>query len=113
LRLEEYVAGRKRLLALVERLRPGVLALVGITVYRRLQGVRGAVELGLQDDLVHGARVFVLPNPSGRNAHHSYAAMLRAFRALKRELNHASIPARRVGSVSARKVARPGLGGGE
>jgi G:T/U-mismatch repair DNA glycosylase len=30
--------------------------------------------------------VFVLPNPSGRNAHFSYAEMLHAFRALRRQL---------------------------
>ena len=31
-----------------------------------------------------GARVFVLPNPSGRNANYSYAEMLAAFKALGR-----------------------------
>jgi hypothetical protein len=35
---------------------------------------------------VHGARIFVLPNPSGRNANFSYAEMLAAFRGLKESL---------------------------
>ena len=37
--------------------------------------------LGLQSVLLAGAPVFVLPNPSGRNAHYSYSDMLEAFRA--------------------------------
>jgi TDG/mug DNA glycosylase family protein len=42
------------------------------------------VSLGLQAEDLEGARVFVLPNPSGRNANFSYAEMLAAFRALRR-----------------------------
>jgi TDG/mug DNA glycosylase family protein len=38
--------------------------------------------LGLQPELFEGARVFVLPNPSGRNANFSYREMLDAFRSL-------------------------------
>jgi double-stranded uracil-DNA glycosylase len=41
-------------------------------------------DIGLQSVLLAGAPVFVLPNPSGRNAHYSYADMLDAFRELKR-----------------------------
>ena len=40
--------------------------------------------MGLQSVLLAGAPVFVLPNPSGRNAHFSYSEMLQAFRDLKR-----------------------------
>jgi double-stranded uracil-DNA glycosylase len=40
--------------------------------------------IGAQPIRIHGARVFVLPNPSGRNANFSYAEMLDAFRKLKR-----------------------------
>ena len=39
---------------------------------------------GLQPEQFEGARVFVLPNPSGRNANFSYAQMLAAFRLLAR-----------------------------
>lgn len=42
------------------------------------------VALGLQPELLEGARVFVLPNPSGRNANYSYARMLAAFADLRR-----------------------------
>jgi G:T/U-mismatch repair DNA glycosylase len=38
--------------------------------------------VGLQLEPFEGARVFVLPNPSGRNANFTYAQMLAAYRAL-------------------------------
>lgn len=85
LRREEFVAGRARLRAKVRRCRPAVVALVGVTVYRAMfPERRGAVSLGLQPERVGDAAVFVLPNPSGRNANFSHAEMLAAFRALRR-----------------------------
>jgi hypothetical protein len=42
------------------------------------------VACGLQRERFEGARVFVLPNPSGRNANFSYAQMLAVFRTLAR-----------------------------
>jgi double-stranded uracil-DNA glycosylase len=42
------------------------------------------IRVGRQRATIHDARVFVLPNPSGRNANFSYAEMLTAFRALRR-----------------------------
>ena len=48
--------------------------------------------VGLQPDTFEGARVFVLPNPSGRNANFTYAEMLDAYRALAAYLS--STPAR-------------------
>lgn len=86
LRPEEFAAGRRHLLGKVRRLEPEIVALVGVTVYRRLFDHRGPVQLGWQAENLHTSRVFVLPNPSGRNAHHSQAAMLRAFKLLKSEL---------------------------
>jgi TDG/mug DNA glycosylase family protein len=44
----------------------------------------GPVRLGPQPERVGRSEVFVLPNPSGRNANFSYAEMLAAFRALRR-----------------------------
>ncbi len=92
----EYQAGRRRLVAKIGKFRPQVVALVGVTLYRALfptpSGVRGP--LGLQAVDLAGARVFVLPNPSGRNANFSYAEMLEAFRDLKRYLERADDPRR-------------------
>jgi hypothetical protein len=49
-------------------------------VFRR----KGRVNLGLQTETFEGARVFVLPNPSGRNANFTYLEMLQAFKKLRR-----------------------------
>lgn len=88
LRREEFAAGRARLRAKVRRCRPAVVALVGVTVCRAMfPERRGLVPLGLQEDRIGRAPVFVLPNPSGRNANFSYAEMLAAFRALRRYVN--------------------------
>ncbi|MEN3339866.1 MAG: double-stranded uracil-DNA glycosylase [Acidobacteriota bacterium] len=99
----EYVAGWKALEAKIRRHRPAVVALVGVTLYRAIRplveggrdpstpapkGLRPVV-LGLQAESIHGARLFVLPNPSGRNANFSYAEMLEAFTALRRLLRSA------------------------
>jgi TDG/mug DNA glycosylase family protein len=88
---EEYVAGRTRLRAKVRRFEPQVVAMVGVTVYRAMFPERkGAVSPGLQDERLGGSAVFVLPNPSGRNANFSYAEMLAAFRALRRHIIRAA-----------------------
>jgi TDG/mug DNA glycosylase family protein len=82
---EEYVAGCATLRRKVKRHKPAIVALVGVTVFRALfPDSRGPVTLGLQKENLAGARVFVLPNPSGRNANYSYDEMRRAFRALAR-----------------------------
>jgi double-stranded uracil-DNA glycosylase len=85
LRREEFVAGRARVCRKVRRYKPAVVALVGVTVFRAMcPEHRGSVSLGLQREHLNGALVFVLPNPSGRNAAFSYDEMLAAFRALRR-----------------------------
>ena len=59
--------------------------MVGVTVFRAMFPERkGAVTLGPQPERIGDTEVFVLPNPSGRNANFSYAEMLAAFRKLKR-----------------------------
>jgi double-stranded uracil-DNA glycosylase len=80
----EYLAARDALVRKIRRWKPEVVALVGVTLYRALFPERRKmpVALGWQDDRLGGARVFVLPNPSGRNANYSYAEMLAAFKAL-------------------------------
>ena len=86
----DFVRGRRILRAKIRRLRPAVVALVGLTVYDHLfpRSERGGdptgrVRVGLQPETLHGARIFVLPNTSGRNAHYPYAEMLAAFRGLE------------------------------
>ena len=87
---EEYVAGRSRLRAKVRRYKPAIVAFVGITVYRAMCPERhGPVAMGLQNDRLGDAAVFVLPNTSGRNAHFSFEQMLAAFKALRDHLERA------------------------
>src|SRR3954466_10581918 len=97
----EYIAGWKAVDEKIRAYRPQVVALVGGTLYRAIRPLieidEGSptskplknsrpIPLGLQPASIHGARVFVLPNPSGRNANFSYAEMLAAFKALRRLL---------------------------
>src|SRR6266850_73430 len=85
LRPDEYVAGTRALRRKIRRWRPEVVAFVGVTLYRVVFARRSAepIGLGLQIEEFEGARVFVLPNPSGRNANYSYQEMLAAFRGLR------------------------------
>lgn len=81
----EYVTGWKILERKVRKYRPEVLALVGVTMYRAILPLIGSerpparMTLGPQPTTIHGARVYVLANPSGRNANFTYAGMLAAF----------------------------------
>ena len=86
LRPEEYVAGLRTLRRKVRRWKPDVVALVGVTLFRVLFNRRAGtpVSIGLKPERFEGAHVFVLPNPSGRNANFSYSEMLAAFRMLQR-----------------------------
>jgi double-stranded uracil-DNA glycosylase len=95
LRAEEYVSGARTLRRKIRRWKPEVVAFVGLTLFRSIFARRPGdpVAPGLQDETVEGARVYVLPNPSGRNAHYSYAEMLAAFRSLRRSLSRS--PSRR------------------
>jgi TDG/mug DNA glycosylase family protein len=80
----EYVEGLRILRKKVRQWAPKVVAFVGVTLFRAVFGVRASVRvrLGPQQEMFEGARVFVLPNPSGRNANYSYGEMLEAFREL-------------------------------
>jgi double-stranded uracil-DNA glycosylase len=83
---EECDAGIAILRRKVRRYRPEIVAFVGVSLYRWVFAARGRVRLGRQQERFEGAEVFVLPNPSGRNANFSYQEMLAAFRALRRRL---------------------------
>jgi double-stranded uracil-DNA glycosylase len=86
----EYGAGRLKLRRKILRFKPAIIAMVGVTVYRAMFPERkGPVTLGLQAERIGNSEVFVLPNPSGRNANFSYSEMLAAFRLLKRRLHRA------------------------
>jgi double-stranded uracil-DNA glycosylase len=84
LKPEEYVSGRATLRRKILRYKPRIVAMVGVTVFRAMFPLqKGPVTLGLQPETIGDTAVFVLPNPSGRNANFTYQEMLDAFRALK------------------------------
>ncbi|MDK1474548.1 G/U mismatch-specific DNA glycosylase [Streptomyces sp. 549] len=82
---EDFREGGRLLVEKVTRLRPQVLAVVGITAYRTAFGDRRA-GVGPQPAGIGTSRVWVLPNPSGLNAHWTPAAMAEAYAELRRSL---------------------------
>lgn len=69
---QEFRAGLARVERLCELLRPAAVAFCGVTGWRLATGDRRA-RLGWQDRTVGGAAAYVLPNPSGLNAHTTVA----------------------------------------
>jgi double-stranded uracil-DNA glycosylase len=76
---EQLVAGGADLVATIERTEPAVVAVLGLTAYRQAFS-RPATTAGRQDHSVGGAALWVLPNPSGLNAHETVASLARAYR---------------------------------
>jgi TDG/mug DNA glycosylase family protein len=82
LTVAELVAGGAALAAKVAAWRPGWLAVVGVTAYRTAFG-RPKAAMGPQPDRVGTAPVWVLPNPSGLNAHYTVDTLAAAFAELR------------------------------
>ena len=83
----EYRAGASLLERKIRRYQPRTVALLGVTIFRMLfPDVSRSSRLALGHTSVRfaGIPVFLLPNPSGRNAHYSYQWMLDAFVLLRR-----------------------------
>lgn len=84
---KEYRDGLRTLERKIRRYQPRTIALLGVTIFRMLfpEGSRsGRLALGPTTVRLAGVPVFLLANPSGRNAHYSYEAMLTAFRSLRK-----------------------------
>lgn len=79
---EEYVAGGRRLEAKVRRYSPRVLAVLGVSAYRLAFAKKDAV-IGRQEEALGGALVWVLPNPSGLNAHYRLEDLARVYREMR------------------------------
>jgi TDG/mug DNA glycosylase family protein len=115
----EYVEGWTALDRKIRRYRPEIVALVGVTLYRAIEPLISgeldrkaravmrarAIVPGAQPATIHGARIFVLPNPSGRNANFTYDEMLSAFKALRRLLNAPRPPRVPADAASAGRAA--------
>ncbi len=82
---DELKAGGQRLREVVAACAPLVVAVVGVTAYRAAFATPKAV-IGAQPELFESARVWVLPNPSGLNAHYQLDSLAAEFRALRESL---------------------------
>ena len=85
---EELRAGGERLTSLAREYRPKVVAVVGVTAYRAAFG-RKAAAIGPQDESIASSRLWVLPNPSGLNAHYQLPALAEVFGRLRSEVAQA------------------------
>jgi TDG/mug DNA glycosylase family protein len=83
---EEYVRGARRLAHKLEKYRPRVVAFVGIEAYRIATGHTHA-RVGPQREPFAGFPSWVLPNPSGLNAHYQLTALARAYARLARAID--------------------------
>jgi TDG/mug DNA glycosylase family protein len=79
---DELVAGRRRLAAKVRRYRPRIVAFLGMGAYRHAFASPKA-SLGEQTERFEGARVWVLPSPSGLNASYQMGALVEVLRKLR------------------------------
>jgi len=75
----ELTAGTKRLTSTVQKFRPRVVAILGITAYRTAFA-RPRATTGRQPEDLAGAQLWVVPNPSGRNAHAPLDTLAAAYR---------------------------------
>jgi double-stranded uracil-DNA glycosylase len=80
---EEYRTGGAALVETVRRVRPAVVAIAGITAYRAAFGLPKAVP-GRQPEPLADAELWVVPNPSGLNAHETVASLADAYAAAAR-----------------------------
>ena len=95
---EELLAGGKRLASKVRRYKPAFLAVLGLGAYRTAWQQPKAV-IGRQDQMIGETVVWVLPNPSGLNAHYQAQDLARLFEELKLAVTgalKAAHPTRRV-----------------
>jgi TDG/mug DNA glycosylase family protein len=86
---EELVAGRRRLAAKVRRLRPALVAVLGVEAYRRAFA-RPHAGAGPQPERLAGAALWVLPNPSGRSAHYQLRDLVALYRDVREAVSQRS-----------------------
>jgi TDG/mug DNA glycosylase family protein len=84
---EELVAGGRAFEKKVRRHRPWAVAVLGVSAYRLAYDRRTAA-VGRQLERIGDALVWVLPNPSGLNAHFTPQALAKVFREFRLKLNH-------------------------
>ena len=84
---EEYVEGGKALVKKIEKYKPRILAVLGIGAYRAAFN-KPKAKLGLQTEKIGNAAVWLLPNPSGLNAHYQLNDLAKLYGELRLEISH-------------------------
>jgi len=79
---DDFIKGGRMLAAKVRRYKPRIVAILGVGAYRQAFAKPKAV-IGEQDERIHTARVWVLPNPSGLNANYQLPELVRLFTELR------------------------------
>jgi len=82
---DELRQGAAKLRATVERYRPAAVAILGISAYRTAFE-RPTAGIGRQLEDLGRSALWVLPNPSGLNAHYQLPALAEVFRTLRDSL---------------------------
>jgi TDG/mug DNA glycosylase family protein len=85
LSVDEIREGGKKLIGKVKRCKPDVLAVLGVGAYR-IAFDRPKAQVGPQEETIGDTRIWILPNPSGLNAHYQSADLAKVFRQLRDEV---------------------------
>ncbi|MEO6436488.1 MAG: G/U mismatch-specific DNA glycosylase [Tepidisphaeraceae bacterium] len=86
---DDFLIGGKKLVARVKRYRPRVLAVVGVGAYR-VAFDRPKAQVGQQEETIDETQLWVLPNPSGLNAHYLPKALGEVFAELRKHVEQMS-----------------------
>lgn len=78
---EELIAGKQNLSQKVQHYQPMVLAILGVSAYRTAFKQPKA-KMGRQNELLAGVTLWILPNPSGLNAHYQLDDLKRVYQEL-------------------------------
>lgn len=87
---EEIIEGSQKLIEKVLRYEPEVLAVLGIGTYR-IAFHQPKAKLGLQKETIGKTRIWLLPNPSGLNAHYQLNDFIELFGELRKAVEHTKI----------------------
>jgi TDG/mug DNA glycosylase family protein len=82
LTIDELRAGAKALTKKILRYKPRYAAMIGLGAYRTAFDRKSAV-VGLQEETIGDTKLWVLPNPSGLNAHYQLSDFAALFKMLK------------------------------
>ncbi len=82
---EELIAGGQQLVAKIEQYRPRAIGVLGISAYRAAYN-RPKAKMGRQSETLGGAPLWLLPNPSGLNAHYNLDRLAQVFREFRLEV---------------------------